>query len=62
MIYLNTNLALGQELIDVLSHEYRHVLAFSQRDALGRESEEDWLNEALAHLAEPGRHRHQLAP
>lgn len=54
MIYLNTNLTLGQALVDVLSHEYRHVLAFSQRDALGRTSEEDWLNEAVAHLAEPG--------
>jgi len=54
MIYLNTSLAPGQALADVLSHEYRHVLAFSHRDALGHASEEDWLNEAIAHLAEPG--------
>ncbi len=54
MIYLNTHLRVNDDLVDVLSHEYRHVLAFSHRDALGRETEEDWLNEALAHLAEPG--------
>ena len=54
MIYLNTSLAPGQGLADVLWHEYRHVLAFSHRDALGHASEEDWLNEAIAHLAEPG--------
>ena len=54
MIYLNTHLSVTGDLVDVLSHEYRHVLAFSHRDALGRETEEDWLNEALAHLAEPG--------
>ena len=54
MIYLNTHLSANEDLVDVLSHEYRHVLAFSHRDALGRETEEDWLNEALAHLAEPG--------
>ena len=54
MIYLNTSLPVGQRLTDVLSHEYRHVLAFSHRDALGRDAEEDWLNEAMAHLAEPG--------
>ena len=54
MIYLNTSLAPDQGLADVLWHEYRHVLAFSHRDALGHDSEEDWLNEAIAHLAEPG--------
>ena len=50
MIYLNTHLSVNEDLIDVLSHEYRHVLAFSHRDALGRETEEDWINEALPAL------------
>ena len=54
MIYLNTNLIPDQHLTDVLAHEYRHVLAFSHRDALGHDSEHDWINEALAHLAEHG--------
>ncbi len=54
MIYLNTNLKPDQHLTDVLAHEYRHVLAFSHRDAIGHNSEHDWLNEALAHLAEQG--------
>ena len=54
MIYLNSTLVPGPGLGDVLAHEYRHVLACSHRDALGHPSEEDWINEALAHLAEPG--------
>jgi hypothetical protein len=54
MIYLNINLIPDQHLTDVLAHEYRHVLAFSHRDALGHDSEHDWINEALAHLAEHG--------
>ncbi len=54
MIYLNTSLVPSLGLGDVLAHEYRHVLSCSNRDALGRPPEEDWLNEALAHLAEPG--------
>ena len=54
MIYLNSSLVPGPGLGDVLAHEYRHVLTCSHRDALGRPSEEDWLNEGLAHLAEPG--------
>ena len=54
MIYLNANLVPGGRLRDILAHEYQHVLACSQRDATGRHPEEDWLNEAIAHLAEPG--------
>lgn len=54
MIYLNANLVPGDRLRDILAHEYQHVLACSQRDATGRPPEEDWLNEAIAHLAEPG--------
>jgi hypothetical protein len=54
MIYLNSSLVPGLGLGDVLAHEYRHVLTCSHRDALGHPSEEDWINEALAHLAEPG--------
>ena len=54
MIYLNSSLVPGPGLGDVLAHEYRHVLTCSHRDALGHPSEEDWINEALAHLAEPG--------
>ena len=54
MIYLNSSLIPGPGLGDVLAHEYRHVLTCSHRDALGHPSEEDWLNEGLAHLAEPG--------
>lgn len=57
MLFLNSSLPSDSALRDLLSHEVAHAACISQR--LDRESttlrdEEDWLSEALAHLAEPG--------
>lgn len=57
MLFLNSSLPSESGLRDLLSHEVAHAACISQR--LSRVSgtlrdEEDWLSEALAHLAEPG--------
>lgn len=59
LMYLNTSLNPGTHLADVVSHEYTHVLACSARTPSPRHPaglplEDDWLNEAIAHLSEPG--------
>lgn len=57
MLYLNTALPDGAALKDLLSHEVAHAACLSQRvtgGARATRDEEDWLNEALAHWAEPG--------
>ena len=57
MMYLNTNLTAGSHLKTLLAHEFMHAVSFSARlpSAVrpnGLPDEEDWLNEAIAHLAE----------
>ncbi|MBC7816968.1 MAG: hypothetical protein IAG10_08785 [Planctomycetaceae bacterium] len=57
MLFLNSALPSVAALLDLLSHEVAHAACISQRELSrdGRLSEEeDWLSEALAHLAEPG--------
>lgn len=60
MLYLNSALKPGQELFDLLSHEVTHAVVSSirtrQEHAYGRIllDEEDWLNEGIAHIMEPG--------
>ena len=59
LMYLNTSLVPGPHLANVVSHEYTHVLACSARapsrhNPSGLPMEDDWLNEAIAHLSEPG--------
>jgi hypothetical protein len=58
MLYLNTDLKPGSHLHTLLAHEYTHAVIFSEHvfggyvsDSPGQD-EENWLNEALAHLAE----------
>ncbi len=57
MLFLNSALPNEAALRDLLSHEVAHAACLSQRP-LGHDGrfsdEEDWLSEALAHLAEPG--------
>ncbi len=57
VLYLNAGLQPGAALKTLLAHEYTHAVCFSRR--LVREDpadrlpvEEDWLNEAIAHVAE----------
>lgn len=57
MMYLNTNLVPGRHLRTLLAHELMHAVCFSARlPSPGRPNglpeEEDWLNEAIAHLSE----------
>jgi len=57
LIYLNSDLAPGPMLKAVLAHEYTHAVCFSRRLASTRRgpplpAEDDWLNEAIAHVAE----------
>lgn len=57
MLYLNSTLKPGQELLDLLSHEVTHAAISSIRTAQHDgplRDEEDWLNEGIAHLMEPG--------
>lgn len=60
MLYLNSALKPGQELFDLLSHEVTHAVVSSirtrQEHSYGRllMDEEDWLNEGIAHIMEPG--------
>lgn len=61
MMYLNADLKPGPHLRTVLAHEYTHAVIFSEhvfgRGALGLPpaDEENWLNEALAHVVEKER-------
>lgn len=57
LVYLNSSVEPGRELQTLLAHEYTHAVCFSRRLADdAREAplpaEEDWLNEAIAHVAE----------
>lgn len=57
MLYLNSNLQPGNELRALLAHEFTHAICFSERTTSGPDGdrildEDDWLNEAIAHLAE----------
>jgi len=57
VLYLNSALQPIDGLQTLLAHEYTHAVCFSRRlptDALpaGLPEEEDWLNEAIAHVAE----------
>ena len=57
MMYLNSRLKPGPHLKTILAHEFAHAVCFSERLAtehnrLVRLDEDDWLNEAIAHLAE----------
>lgn len=57
MMYLNSNLTPGPHLQTLLAHEFMHAVTFSTRlpspaNSRGLPNEEDWLNEAIAHLSE----------
>ncbi len=57
VLYLNSSLEPGPALTTLLAHEYTHAVCFSVRMAAAdREAplplEDDWLNEAIAHVAE----------
>jgi len=57
VLYLNSNIAAGPRLKTLLAHEYTHAVLFSARrrlvDSIAVDTdEEDWLNEAIAHVAE----------
>lgn len=60
MLYLNSTLQPGQELLDLLTHEVTHAAVSSVRSAqidlhaASLADEEDWLNEGIAHIMEPG--------
>lgn len=59
MMYLNSSVVPGNKLRDLLWHEYTHAVCFSQRAKASSGSrratfEEDWLNEAIAHMFEQG--------
>lgn len=56
MLYLNSALKPGPQLLDLLSHEVTHAAVSSIRTVRGHSlpDEEDWLNEGIAHLMEPG--------
>jgi hypothetical protein len=57
VVYLNSSIEPGKALRTLLTHEYTHAVCFSQRLAdplciTPLPEEEDWLNEAIAHVAE----------
>jgi hypothetical protein len=58
MMYLSTALKSGPYLRTVLAHEYMHAVIFSEKTLCGASGsrggpeEEEWLDEAMAHLAE----------
>jgi hypothetical protein len=57
VLYLNSALRPGPELAALLAHEYTHAVCcslrqFSPRRSYGFPDEADWLNEAIAHVAE----------
>jgi hypothetical protein len=56
-LYLNSSVEPGRALETLLAHEYTHAVCFSRRLAdpsrtASLPAEEDWLNEAMAHVAE----------
>ncbi|MCX7422217.1 MAG: hypothetical protein NT013_22105 [Planctomycetia bacterium] len=56
MLMLNSSLPCGAALRDLLSHEVAHAACISQRmrtSKMNPRDEQDWVNEGLAHLAEP---------
>lgn len=57
IMYLSANLRPGPHLHTLLAHEFAHAICFSERlptklHPHGLPTEEDWLNEAIAHLSE----------
>lgn len=57
VMYLNSAVRPGEQLRALLAHEYTHAVCFSRRlpaesTPNGLPEEEDWLNEAIAHVAE----------
>jgi hypothetical protein len=57
MLYLNAELRPGPHLGALLAHEFAHAVCFSERAAdnsiaAAFPDEDDWLNEAIAHVAE----------
>ena len=56
VMYLNSNLRPGRHLTTLLAHEFTHAVSFSARRMRQGwttiPEEEDWLNEAVAHLGE----------
>ncbi len=57
LVYLNSSVEPGKTLKTLLAHEYTHAVCFSRRLAVASPAsalppEEDWLNEAIAHVAE----------
>ena len=52
VIFLSSELRPGDQLRAVLAHEWCHASVFSRRMQLGRRADEDWLNEAIAHVVE----------
>lgn len=57
VLYLNSSLQPGPHLKALLAHEYAHAICFSERLPTashpdGLPTEDDWLNEAIAHVAE----------
>lgn len=57
MIYLNSSLKPDRHLKTLIVHEFTHAVCFSARVAANSQSaglpaEEDWLNEAIAHISE----------
>ena len=57
LVYLNSSVEPGTPLKTLLAHEYTHAVCFSRRladpwRAAPLPEEEDWLNEAIAHVAE----------
>lgn len=64
VMYLNSSVEPGKSLKTLLAHEYTHAVCFSRRLAdpsrkAPLAEEEDWLNEAIAHVAE---NMHATAP
>jgi hypothetical protein len=62
VIYLNSRaMSPGEHLHALLAHEYTHAVGFSEQwrmsaDGSPVHDEEDWLNEAIAHVAEQQHH------
>jgi len=55
ILYLNSNVRPGAHLQTLLMHELTHAVCISERTAQSvgyAQTEEDWLNEALAHVME----------
>ena len=57
LLYLNSTLRADDDLGALLAHEYTHAVCCSRRrgqagNSLPFRDEEDWLNEAIAHVAE----------